>query len=209
LHTQTVKLKTMKLNQLVSPFCWRQAALAAVLVLGASVAQAQWIWMDASGKKVFSDLGPPSDIPEKNILKRPGVRPDIKHGPTDTPVQATAPASPVAPAAAGGKDAQLEARKKQAEKLADETAQAKKKADAERIALARAENCDRARRAKATMDSGVRIATSNARGEREILDDKARASEVRRLEEIIRLDCSPLPTPAVAPVGGGARPVTP
>ena len=30
-------------------------------------------------------------------------------------------------------------------------------------------------------------------GEREIMDDKARASEGRRIDEIVRSDCGPLP----------------
>ena len=93
---------------------------------------------------------------------------------------------------AGAKEAvdpRLEARKREAE--AAEAA--KKKAEEARIARQRAENCERARSAKATLDSGVRIATTNAKGEREIMDDKARASETQRLNEIIRTDCGPAP----------------
>jgi hypothetical protein len=43
------------------------------------------------------------------------------------------------------------------------------------------------------MDSGVRLATTNAKGEREIMDDKVRAAESRRMEGIIRSECGPLP----------------
>ena len=38
------------------------------------LAQAQWQWIDKDGRKVFSDRAPPSDIPDKNILKQPGSR---------------------------------------------------------------------------------------------------------------------------------------
>jgi hypothetical protein len=61
------------------------------------------------------------------------------------------------------------------------------------VAKARAENCERAKRAKATLDTGIRIATTNAKGEREIMDDKARGDEARRMDETIRSDCGPLP----------------
>ena len=44
--------------------------------------------------------------------------------------------------------------------------------------------------------------TVNAKGEREIMDDKARASELKRVEDIIRSDCGPLP----ADVGGATKP---
>jgi hypothetical protein len=39
----------------------------------------------------------------------------------------------------------------------------------------------------------VRIATTNAKGEREIMDDQARAAETQRLKEILRTDCGPAP----------------
>ncbi|WP_412179990.1 DUF4124 domain-containing protein, partial [Variovorax paradoxus] len=35
-------------------------------------ADAQWQWIDKNGKKVFSDQPPPTDIPEKNIVRRAG-----------------------------------------------------------------------------------------------------------------------------------------
>ena len=36
----------------------------------------------------------------------------------------------------------------------------------------------------------MRIVTTNAKGEREVLDDKARAAEMQRIESAIRSDCS-------------------
>ena len=86
-----------------------------------------------------------------------------------------------------GVDKQLEARKKQAE---DEEAAAKK-VEAEKVAAARAENCSRAKRGVTGLDSGVRMATTNAKGEREIMDDKARAAETKRLKEVMASDCQP------------------
>lgn len=164
------------------PSRWRHLVLVPVWVLTSGWAVAQWQWVDATGRKVFSDTPPPASVPDKQILKRPGMR-------TTAPMTAE-PATIETPTAAPrvpARDEQLEARKKQAE----EAEQAKKKAEDERLAKARAENCERAKRAKATMDSGVRIATTNAKGEREIMDDKARAQENQRIDEIMRADCSP------------------
>ena len=62
-------------------------------------------------------------------------------------------------------------------------------AQAEAQARTQAENCTRARQMKATYDSGQRIARTNAKGEREILDDAQRASEVKRIDGIIAADC--------------------
>ena len=58
-----------------------------------------------------------------------------------------------------------------------------------RDAKAKADNCSRARQGKATFDSGIRVARLNAQGEREIMDDKARATENRRLQTVIDSDC--------------------
>ncbi len=159
-------------------------------------AAAQWQWMDKDGRKVFSDRPPPADIPDKNVLKQPGGHRSRAQEPaavaavTAAAVSASPAPAPVAPTAANapklsGKDKELEARKKQAE----EGEAAKKKADEEKLAKARAENCTRARQSKAGLDSGIRIARTNAQGEREIMDDAARAAETRRVQTIIESDC--------------------
>jgi hypothetical protein len=144
---------------------------------------AQWQWIDKDGRKVFSDQSPPADVPAKNIIKQPGVR-----SPSPEPVAAAEPqpAKPAAPKLSG-KDQALEQKKKQAEAAEAD----KKKAEEERIAKARADNCERSKRAKAGYDSGVRVARVNAKGEREYLDDATRAAETKRLEGIIATDCKP------------------
>jgi len=148
----------------------------------ALAASAQWQWTDKDGNKVFSDRAPPSDIPEKNIIKRPGNR--AVTAPAAAPA-AVAASSPASLPQAKGVDPALEEKKKLAEE-----AEAKKKKDEEnKVAAARAENCSRAKQAKASFDSGMRIARTNAQGEREILDDTARATEAKRLQEVITSDC--------------------
>ena len=47
----------------------------------------------------------------------------------------------------------------------------------------------RAKQAKASFDSGLRISRTNAAGEREFMDDAARASELKRIQGIIASDC--------------------
>lgn len=148
----------------------------------AVAASAQWQWTDKDGNKVFSDRAPPSDIPDKNITRRPGG-----NRAAPPPLAVASAASPVVPVLpqAKGTDPALEEKKK----LAEDAEAAKKKAEEARVAAARAENCSRSRQAKASFDSGLRIARTNAQGEREILDDAARAAETKRLEGIIASDC--------------------
>lgn len=149
------------------------------LCLYALTASAQWQWMDKDGRKVFSDRAPPSDIPEKNILKRPGSR-----GSAATPAVAPATAPGVA-AAPAGIDKSLQEKKKQVE----DAEAAKRKADEERNARAMADTCSRAQQAKSGLDSGARMARTNEKGEREFMDDAARAAEGERLQGIINENC--------------------
>lgn len=163
-----------------------QTLLFAVLTSVSAVAHAQWQWIDHEGHKVFSDRAPPADIPDKNILKRPQGR---IAAPADAPAKDDAPAAPgagqVADSKAPGMDKDLEAKKKQAA----EAEAAKRKAEEERITKAKIENCARAKQAKTSFDSGVRISRTNAAGEREFMDDAARASELKRIQGIIASDC--------------------
>ena len=173
--------------------------LFTVLTGVSAVAHAQWQWIDLEGHKVFSDRAPPSDIPEKNILKRPLGR---VAAPTETDAKGDTPAAPAgghppascrrgsaggqaADGKAAGIDKDLEAKKK----LAAETETAKRKAEEERYTKAKIESCARAKQAKATFDVGLRISRTNAAGEREFMDDAARAGELKRIQGIIASDC--------------------
>lgn len=165
--------------------------LAALLLATSTLVMAQWQWIDPTGRKVFSDTPPPAGTPEKNILKQPGAR-----STAPAPVASETPAPPAAAPVPkpAGKDDELEARRRQAE-AAEE---ARRKEEQERIAKQRADNCERAKRAKTTLDSGVRIATTNAQGEREIMDDAARSAETQRISQIIQQECGPAPVRAQA-----------
>jgi len=155
---------------------------------------AQWQWIDKDGRKVFSDRSPSADVPEKNILKRPANAKILAAPVTNDDPAVTGPEPGVSPTvkkngnapAISGKDAQLEAKKKQAE---DEVA-AKRKADEERIAKTKADNCERATKGIANLQSGNRISLTNAKGEQEVLDDKGRASEISRLQSAAEANCS-------------------
>lgn len=157
--------------------------LACAFSLGAA---AQWQWIDKDGRKVFSDRPPPPEIPEKNILRQPGGRDAHSYRALPAADTASAPGA-AASTPSAGKDKELEEKKAQAE--AAEAA--KKKAEAEKIAKIKADNCARARQAKAAYDSGRLIATTNAQGERVFLDEAGRAAEVKRLEGIIATECAP------------------
>lgn len=149
------------------------------LTLAAPPALAQqWMWRDKAGRVTASDRPPPRDIAEKDILQRPM--------PESRRVASVAPAASAASAAA---PTALE-REVQARKKATEAEQAAKtRADEERNAARRAENCRNARNNLATLESGVRVARTNDKGEREFLEDAARNEEIRRAREVIASEC--------------------
>lgn len=162
--------------------------LGCVLVLPLS-AGAQWQWIDKDGRKVYSDQAPPSDVPEKNVLRRSGQAPRLGVAPAAAPAaeavgSVTAPARG-ATAKPSGVDKELEEKARKAE----EAEKAKRAAEEQKVAQAKTENCQRARQGKATMDSGIRVARLNDKGEREILDDTARAAEQQRMQAVIDADC--------------------
>ena len=156
-------------------------------------ATAQWAWTDEEGRTVFSDRAPATSVPDKRIFKRPG--PAKLTGNQDVPantgadVASAKTASPVQPVAsnpqAAGLDKELAERKKKTEQTQAE----QRKLEEERISKLKADNCERARQAQKTLESGVRLSRTNAMGEREILDDAARAAEAKRMQSIVATDC--------------------
>jgi hypothetical protein len=165
-------------------------ALLLGLALLPALASAQWQWLDKDGRKVFSDRPPPSDIPAKSILKKPGgfaVAPVPAEA--AAPADAAAAGAPVTTTVANvpkisGKDSALEEKKKALE--AEEAN--KKKAAEEKFAKDKADNCARAQKSLQVFASGKRIRSTNAKGEPEFMSDEQRAAETKRLEAIAA-DC--------------------
>lgn len=164
---------------------WTPVAIVTVLGLALALpALAQWKWRDKAGQTQYSDLPPPAGTAEADILLRPNAG------------QRRAAAAPVAAAASDAasgaprlapkaSEPELEAKRRKAE----EEAAAKKKADEARADVARADNCVRAKAQLRAMESGTRVTRVNEKGEREFLDDAARAAEAQRSRGVVASDC--------------------
>ena len=145
-------------------------------------AQAQWKWRDQTGQINVSDRPPPKDVPQKDILARPLPEQRRAAEPAEPASAASAPARPEVRVPV---DRELAARKQ----AAAQAQAARLKAESDKAAANRAENCRRARGHVAALESGQRIARLNDKGEREVIDDKGRADELRRAREVIASDC--------------------
>ena len=163
--------------------------IAAIALSAASLpALAQWQWTDSAGKMVFSDRAPPPEVPDKAIRKRPSAASAADPAPADSGpsiVPATSAASAASPPVIRRTDSALAAKAKQAEQA--EVAQ--RGAQEARMRQARADNCARAKSALAHLATGQRVARSNDKGEREVLDDRARALEQQRLQSVVDTEC--------------------
>jgi hypothetical protein len=167
---------------------WTVVVLAALL--GSTLAlpaSAQWKWRDKNGVQ-YSDLPPPPGVAEADILQRP----------TAATRKTNAPAPAAAASAASGApgltpktvDSELEAKRKKTEEEANTKKKAEEKAEETRVAAAKADNCTRAQAQLRTLDSGVRLAQMNEKGERIVMDDTARASETKRARDMIAQNCA-------------------
>lgn len=161
--------------------------LGLLLLLGAGLAQAQFVWVAPNGTRHYSDQPPPPGTPPSRVLKAPGL-------PAVTLQLASAPAAkaaPAAPAAAPVTPAQPAEKPKGpptlAEREADfrkrqkegQEAQAKQEQEA-RATAARAEHCVEARKAKLMYDSGIRVAEVGLDGQKRYLSDAERAQRSAR-----------------------------
>lgn len=151
-------------------------------------AAAQWKWRDKAGVVQYSDLPPPVGTADKDVMQRPTTSQQRRATAAAVPASSASGASAALDAASAlpkGVEPELEAKRR---KVEQEQA-AKTKAEADKVDASRAENCTRAKAYARTLDDGMRISRTNAKGEREILDDSGRAEEVKRAKSVIASDC--------------------
>jgi hypothetical protein len=168
--------------------------LVVLAVAWALPVAAQWAWKDDNGRLVYSDRPPPANVKPGNIVHQPS-RPTATPAPTPTSTpsttaaasgdtQKTADGTPAAPKSLA--EQEMEFRKRQQER-----ADAEKKAqDEQQKAVAKAAECERARGYLKSLDEGIRIARTDASGNREFLDDSQRAAEVQRTRQIVQTTCN-------------------
>ena len=153
--------------------------VAALLVLAAAGASAQNVykWRDASGVMHISDTPPPVGaaraVTQGNI---PGA------GAVVNPAGASA-------ASGAASETDLQKKKAQADAAKAEAAAAEKARVEKQKAAARAQNCAAAQEQARVMGSGQRVATVNAKGEREFLDDAAVAARQKQAQQMIAENC--------------------
>jgi hypothetical protein len=148
------------MNTIASRLAWLSAV---VLLLGVCVALAEqnmYRWTDAEGRIHYSDRPPPPEVRDYKALTRSGSE-----------------------AASGGDSGSAQSlAEKEAEFAHRRNEQAKKEAEAEKLAAERRQNCELARANYNTVSAGGRITRRNAQGEVVYLTDEeieAESSQAR------------------------------
>jgi hypothetical protein len=152
--------------------------LCALVCQGAA---AQWAWKDDAGHTVFSDQPPPPNIPRAHIIRSPS-------GGSPAPAAADTPAASSGDAAAAGdsKPKSLAEQNMEFNKRLKDNAEAAKKAqDAQAAKDANAQRCDAARSAQNALQSGQRVTTVDAQGNKVYLDDAQIAAQQQKLQSAL------------------------
>ncbi|WP_317202370.1 DUF4124 domain-containing protein [Janthinobacterium sp.] len=144
---------------------WPRLLLGGALLLGAALAQAQYVWLDEKGLRQYSDRPPAPSVPAKRILKMPGGLP---------PGGDAAPEA--APAAAAPTTAERNADYNKRRAAAAEKEQ--KAGDAARRQANAEGHCDSLRKSKLQLESGRRIGVTDKSGEAGYMDDGERARQL-------------------------------
>jgi hypothetical protein len=138
-------------------------------------------WKDSNGQTVVSDVPPPATAKGRRSIG--GVKPAVvSEVIPEKPADGSTKAADV-PKTTAEKDMEFKKRQQEAKEKADK--QAKEQADEKD----KAENCERARRNLAALESNQRINTLDVKGERNAMDASQRAQEIERARKFITDTC--------------------
>ena len=169
--------------------------LLAGLSFAAAALAAPWQWRDADGRMVYSDLPPPPEIRASQIVRAatPNRAPPAEAPAQGEPAapQAAAAATASANATAAPKPPQTWAEKDMAfrKRIIEREEAQKKQREEEQQAADLTRACQEARASLRALESGMRMMTMNAAGEREAVDDAERARRTEATRKDIERSC--------------------
>jgi glucan-binding YG repeat protein len=156
----------------------RITLLLVAFAFAAGAAQAQIkCWTGADGKRACGDTPPPG-------AKVTTVRTESGPAPAPSPASKDAKAAPKGPLTPAQQEQEYRKRQAEAQK-------ASAKADQEqKDAQTKIENCNRARAALRTLETGERVVTTDAKGERYYLNDAEIAKQTAVAREQVSQSCN-------------------
>lgn len=158
---------------------------AALLLLAATAAQAQYAWIGPNGTRQYSDKPPPPETPASKILKSPGRITTLSEEPAAAPVDSVVEPigkkaeAPKGPPSVADREAAYQERKK-LEEEARQKAQQEAQQQQQKAAA-----CASAREEQAQLASGMRMAKVDQNGQRGYVDDAERAARTQRVNQAL------------------------
>ncbi|MCL2875455.1 MAG: DUF4124 domain-containing protein [Betaproteobacteria bacterium] len=152
--------------------------IIATLALGAAQAEI-YQWKDSSGQTVISDTPPPGSAESKET-RVIGGQPPVARGES---AAAKAPEASEAPKTLAEKDLEFKKRQQEAREKADKEAK-EQKAEADRK-----DNCERAQRNLAALESKRPMTKLDEKGNPNLIDDNQRQQEMERARQIVAESC--------------------
>jgi type IV secretory pathway VirB10-like protein len=150
------------------------------LLLCAGLAHAQYVWINASGNREYSDRPPPASTPRSKILKAPSGSPLLLDlAAPEAPAEAPKAETKKGPPTLAERDADFRKRQKERGEEEQKTAQETQRKQAVE------QNCASARQYKAQLESDIRIADTTAQGERTFITDEERARRLASTRRIL------------------------
>lgn len=156
----------------------RTFLLMALLLAAAGASAQQYKWVDRNGRVQYGDRPPPG------VSATPLRRPSGTAAPAPAAPDAGAAAKKGGPLTPAEQEAEFRKRREEAEK------DRQKQAKASEEAAAKKENCAIARSQLQTMESGQRIARTDAKGERYFLEEAQIAQEAARARQAVQQWCN-------------------
>lgn len=147
----------------------RALPLLSCLMMSAAIAMNIYSWRDAAGKIHYSDA-PPPDARDVRSLKSP-AKGEATSAPTAKPRTAA--------------EMEMDFRKRQNDAKDAGIKAAKEQEEAEQ----RRSMCQTLRSNLATLQSGVQVARTSEKGEREFIDDTQRAADIEKIRAQLEQAC--------------------
>jgi len=159
-----------------------RTTLGALLLLAATAAHAQYVWIGPNGTRQYSDRPPPPGTPTSKIVKAPGRQALEPQAPAADAASdaASKPQDAKAPPTLAERDAAFRERSKA------RTEQEQKDQEAATRQRRLAEHCATARETQAQLDSGIRIAKIGPDGEKTYMTDEEKAARNERVRRALQ-----------------------
>jgi len=154
-------------------------AILVAAVAGTVSVQAQtYQWRDKNGHTVISDTPPPGSAKTAQIIG--GAPP----APTVAPAAGSNEKTAEAAKTTAEKDLEFKKRQQDAKEKAD------KDAKEQAVAAEKKENCERAKRNLAALESNQPVGTVDENGQRQVMDGNQREQEIERARKIMADSCA-------------------